>query len=78
MKFRNAIFAGGGSRCFWQLGFWEGAKEAGLDLQSSVKFAGSTSAGCAMATAAVLDRSHYALTLFKDFTAQNQIGRAHV
>jgi len=71
MKFRNAIFAGGGSRCFWQLGFWEGAKEAGLGLQSSVKFAGSTSAGCAMATAAVLDRSHYALTLFKDFTAQN-------
>ena len=71
MKFRNAIFAGGGSRCFWQLGFWEGAKEAGLDLQSSVKFAGSTSAGCAMATAAVLDRSQYALDLFKDFTAQN-------
>ncbi|MFA9411049.1 MAG: hypothetical protein ACERK0_07280, partial [Deltaproteobacteria bacterium] len=66
MKFRNAIFAGGGSRCFWQLGFWEGAKEAGLDLQSSVKFAGSTSAGCAMATAAVLDRSQYALDLFKD------------
>ncbi len=71
MKFRNAIFAGGGSRCFWQLGFWEGAKESGLDLQSSVKFAGSTSAGCAMATAAVLDRSHYALNLFKDFTARN-------
>ena len=31
MSFRNAIFAGGGSRCFWQLGFWEGAKEAGLE-----------------------------------------------
>jgi predicted acylesterase/phospholipase RssA len=71
MKFRNAIFAGGGSRCFWQLGFWEGAKESGLDLQSSVKFVGSTSAGCAMATAAILDRSHYALALFKDFTASN-------
>ncbi len=71
MKFRNAIFAGGGSRCFWQLGFWEGAKQSGLDLQSSVKFVGSTSAGCAMATAAVLDRSHYALELFKDFTAKN-------
>jgi predicted acylesterase/phospholipase RssA len=71
MKFRNAIFAGGGSRCFWQLGFWEGAKEAGLDLQRSVEFAGSTSAGCAMATAAVLDRSQDALTLFKDFTARN-------
>ncbi len=71
MNFRNAIFAGGGSRCFWQLGFWEGAKGGGLDLQSSVKFAGSTSAGCAMASAAVLDRSQDALTLFKDFTAKN-------
>ena len=71
MEFRNAIFAGGGSRCFWQLGFWEGAKESGLDLQSSVKFAGSTSAGCAMASAAILDRSHDALSLFKDFTTKN-------
>jgi predicted acylesterase/phospholipase RssA len=71
MRFRNAIFAGGGSRCFWQLGFWEGAKEAGLDLQSSVKFVGSTSAGSAMATAAMLDRAHDALSLFKDFTERN-------
>ena len=71
MEFRNAIFAGGGSRCFWQLGFWEGAKQSGVDLQSSVEFVGSTSAGCAMATAAVLDRAHDALRLFKDFTAKN-------
>ncbi|MFW2386998.1 MAG: patatin-like phospholipase family protein [Polyangiales bacterium] len=71
MKFRNAIFAGGGSRCFWQLGFWEGAKETGLDLQSSVEFFGSTSAGCAMASAAILDRSHRALELFKGFTERN-------
>jgi predicted acylesterase/phospholipase RssA len=71
MKFRNAIFAGGGSRCFWQLGFWEGAKESGLDLQGSVKFVGSTSAGCAMASAAVLDRSRDALGLFKDLTEKN-------
>ena len=71
MRFRNAIFAGGGSRCFWQLGFWEGAKESGLNLQSTVEFVGSTSAGCAMASAAVLDRSHDALSLFKGFTAKN-------
>ncbi|UCH28734.1 MAG: patatin-like phospholipase family protein [Myxococcales bacterium] len=71
MRFRNAIFAGGGSRCFWQLGFWEGAKEAGLDLQRSVKFVGSTSAGCAMATAAVIDRAHEALSLFQGFTEKN-------
>lgn len=71
MSFRNAVFAGGGSRCFWQLGFWEGATEAGLDLRSTVRFVGSTSAGCAIASAAVLDRSAEALSLFKDLTAQN-------
>ena len=71
MRFRNAIFAGGGSRCFWQLGFWEGAKEAGLDLHGSVKFVGSTSAGCAMATAAVLDRARDALSLFQSITRSN-------
>ena len=71
MRFRNAIFAGGGSRCFWQLGFWEGAKAGGLDLQTSVEFVGSTSAGCAMATAAVLDRAHGALQLFQEFTERN-------
>lgn len=71
MEFRNAIFAGGGSRCFWQLGFWEGAKQAGLDLQSSVEFVGSTSAGCAMATAAVLDRAEDALSIFQSFTERN-------
>ena len=71
MRFRNAIFAGGGSRCFWQLGFWEGAKQSGLDLQGSVEFVGSTSAGCAMATAAVLDRAHDALSIFQGFTKEN-------
>ena len=71
MRFRNAIFAGGGSRCFWQLGFWEGAKESGLDLQSSVEFVGSTSAGCAMATAAIIDRAHDALSIFQAFTEEN-------
>jgi hypothetical protein len=71
MRFRNAIFAGGGSRCFWQLGFWEGAKESGLDLQSSVEFIGSTSAGCAMATAAIIDRAHDALSIFQAFTKEN-------
>lgn len=76
MSFRNAIFAGGGSRCFWQLGFWEGAKASGLELQSSVKFVGSTSAGCAMATAAVLDRAQDALSLFQEITARNP-GNVH-
>lgn len=71
MVFRNAVFAGGGSRCFWQLGFWEGAIDAGLALRDTVKFFGSTSAGCAMTTAVILDRSHDALEVFKDMTGKN-------
>lgn len=69
--FKNAIFAGGGSRCMWQLGFWDGANGAGLALSDSVDYAASTSAGCAMALAAMLGRGQDALALFKELTAQN-------
>ncbi len=68
---RNAIFAGGGSRCFWQLGFWDGANGAGLNLIDTVDYAASTSAGCAIATAAMLDRGQEALDMFKSITAKN-------
>lgn len=71
MEFKNAIFAGGGSRCMWQLGFWDGANKAGLGLSETVDYAASTSAGCAMATAAMLNRGEEALNLFKDMTARN-------
>lgn len=70
-EFRNAIFAGGGSRCFWQIGFWDGAIASGIQLGESVQFVGSTSAGCAMATAAALGRTAEALTLFKEMTRVN-------
>ncbi len=69
--FKNAIFAGGGSRCFWQIGFWEGARQAGLELNETVDYAASASAGCALATAALLDRGPEALALFKAITARN-------
>lgn len=71
MEFKNAIFAGGGSRCMWQLGFWDGANKAGLGLSETVSYAASTSAGCAMATAAMLDRGCEALDIFKEMTASN-------
>ena len=71
MQFQNAIFAGGGSRCLWQVGFWEGAVEAGLGLDQSVDYAASTSAGCAMALAVMLGRGSQALELFKELTAAN-------
>lgn len=69
--YRNVIFAGGGSRCLWQVGFWDGANSAGLDLTNSVDYAASTSAGCAMALAVMLDRGPQALELFKRLTAEN-------
>ena len=69
--FKNVIFAGGGSRCLWQLGFWDGANAAGLSLNDSVTYGASTSAGSAMVTAAMLDRGLEALDLFKDMTAKN-------
>lgn len=69
--FRNVIFAGGGSRCLWQLGFWDGANAAGLGLATTVDYAASTSAGCAMLTAALLGRGEEALELFMRMTADN-------
>ncbi|QFU75442.1 hypothetical protein EY643_07115 [Halioglobus maricola] len=68
---KNAIFAGGGSRCLWQVGFWDGANTAGLKLAQSVDYAASTSAGCAMATACMLGRGREALDMFKELTAEN-------
>lgn len=68
---KNVIFAGGGSRCLWQVGFWDGANAAGLELQDSVNYAASTSAGCAMATACMLGRGREALDMFKELTADN-------
>tara|TARA_R110002049_G_scaffold307162_1_gene506956 strand:- start:2983 stop:3825 length:843 start_codon:yes stop_codon:yes gene_type:complete len=71
VEFKNVIFAGGGSRCLWQLGFWEGANTAGLGLLDTVDYAASTSAGCAMAAAALVDRPYEALELFKELTGGN-------
>ena len=69
--YRNAIFAGGGCRCFWQLGFWEGAKAQGLHLGDQVRFIGAVSAGAAMAAAAVLDRADVFVERFAEMTTRN-------
>jgi len=71
VEITNAVFAGGGSRCFWQLGFWDGANAAGLGLNHSVSYAASTSAGCAIAVGALLNRGAEALEMFKAMTARN-------
>ena len=70
-EYNNAVFAGGGSRCFWQLGFWDGANRGGLELSRTVRYAASTSAGCAIAVGAMLNRGPEALELFKSMTSRN-------
>ena len=70
-RYRNVIFAGGGSRCLWQVGFWDGANHAGLGLAETVDYAASTSAGCAVALAVMLNRGPEALELFKQLTGEN-------
>ena len=73
MEFSNVIFAGGGSRCMWQLGFWDGANRAGLGLADTVDYAASTSAGCAMAIAAMLNRPREAYEALREAAAINPL-----
>ena len=66
--FQAVVFAGGGNRCLWQVGFWERvAPEIGL---RPLAVAG-VSAGAAMACAVVVGRGSAALEYFKDKTAAN-------
>ncbi|MFE8070909.1 patatin-like phospholipase family protein [Marinobacteraceae bacterium S3BR75-40.1] len=52
-RVRNVVFAGGGNRCFWQLGFWKRvARETGLAPRQMA----SVSAGSAMACTVVAER----------------------
>lgn len=71
-RFDAVVFAGGGCRCFWQVGFWEVAAPA-LALQPRV--VGAVSAGAAMAcmifAGAVADG-------IADFTARAAANRRNV
>lgn len=63
-----AVFAGGGCRCFWQLGFWSvAAPELGL----APRRVAGVSAGAAFAAAAVLGRSEPILEDFKERVGRN-------
>ena len=63
------VFAGGGSRCFWQLAWWHTVQPA-LGLAPRV-MAGS-SAGAAMACLIALGRCHDGFEAFKIATAANE------
>ncbi len=73
--YRSAVFAGGGCRCFWQIGFWQVvAPEIGLAPE---RFVG-VSAGAAFAVAAALGRIDEVLADFKvrvDLNPSNYLRR---
>jgi predicted acylesterase/phospholipase RssA len=69
IKVNSVVFAGGGCRCFWQMGFWNTAA-SGLKLKPKV-FAG-VSAGAAMAVAIAAGRAEYMLEYFKKATGENK------
>jgi predicted acylesterase/phospholipase RssA len=69
LKVNSVVFAGGGCRCFWQMGFWNTAAPA-LKLKPKV-FAG-VSAGAAMAVTIAAGRAEYMLEYFKKTTAENK------
>lgn len=67
--FQSIVFAGGGSRCLWQAGFWQVARPA-LDLKPEV-IAG-VSAGSTMACMCIGDRILEGLNFFKKITGENK------
>ena len=64
------VFAGGGCRCFWQLGFWEAVAEE-LGLNGSLRAVAAVSAGAAMACAALLGKGPEITERFRVAAANN-------
>ena len=67
--FDAVVFAGGGCRCFWQVGFWETAAPA-LRLQPRV--IGAVSAGAAMACMVFADAVAEGVAYFRARVAANR------
>ena len=68
-KFKSVVFAGGGGRCIWQVGFWDAASP---ELKLKPEIVAGVSAGAAMALAAITGQSGAALKLFKEATTLNR------
>ncbi len=68
-KFKSVVFAGGGSRCFWQLGFWNTAAAA-LNIRPSA--VSGVSGGAAFACFSISGDAAEILTYFKKLTGANR------
>lgn len=69
MQYRRLVLAGGGCRCFWQLGFWQTLRDEGIELE--IEEIAGTSAGAAMAVAIATDRVEETIDRFERRTAAN-------
>lgn len=69
MSYQSVVFAGGGNRCWWQVGFWEEVAPA-VGLRPRVVAA--TSAGASMACLVLAGRTRSTLKYFLEATAANQ------
>ncbi len=67
-SFDAVVFAGGGNRCFWQLGFWDVLTSV---QPQSPKVATGVSAGSAMSTLIFAGRAAQSLVYFKDRIRHN-------
>ncbi len=68
-KYKSIVFAGGGSRCFWQLGFWNTAAPV-LNIRPTA--AAGVSAGAAFACFALSTDGGSVLDYFKNLAAANR------
>lgn len=67
--FKTVVFSGGGSRCLWQVGFWD-TVSPGLKLKPEV--VAGVSAGAAMAAMIMGGTSDTGLRLIREATAANR------
>jgi len=67
--FSSVVFAGGGSRCLWQVGFWN---EVAPRIDLKPKIIAGVSAGAAMACLIFSGRFQDSFRRFKEVTAQNR------
>ncbi len=68
-EFKTVVFAGGGSRCLWQVGFWDVAAP-GLKIKPEI--VAGVSAGAAMAAMVMAGTSQLGIRLIKEATAANK------
>lgn len=66
--FTSVVFAGGGSRCAWQVGFWQ---EIAPSLKTGPRAVGAVSAGAAMACFVFSGNASAAMDYFQEITGRN-------